>query len=175
MDDTVYRISCQNNMTGLCNDFHGIIDCIIDKRLYGHLRKLCIKNIGRDFFLIVQTFLIKPDLLDRNIVVYDMQLMSDGKISVLVTECGAQQIAESLYHFGNVCRTDRFGTPVDRFECIVQEMRVDLAFQCFQAGILCQDLIDIVLPDQALYLHGHLIKLPVQDPCLIHTVSIGFL
>ena len=74
----------------------------------------------------------------------------------------AQQCAEGLDHRGNILVAQRFGAPVDRIQCVVQEVRIDLAFQKFELRVLGQQLIDIVLLDQILHMHGHLVKAAVQ-------------
>ena len=41
-------------------------------------------------------------------------------------------------------------------------MRVDLAFQKFELGVLGQQLIDVVFLDKILHMRGHLVKAAVQ-------------
>lgn len=72
VDGMIFGISFQADMTGVCNDFHGIIDGIVNQWLNGHLRKFCIQDGFFDFLLIVQSLFIEPDPLNSDVVLYNL-------------------------------------------------------------------------------------------------------
>ena len=153
-------------MTGLRHLFHAVTDGIFYERLYGQRRHQDMMQIVGHQGDEVQTVL-EPYFLYRDVGADQLQLVVQFHQGLVIAEGGAEQRSERLRHHGYFRVFGCLCPPVDGFQRIIEEMRVDLGFHRLDLGFLAQQFIFIIRVHQGPDPGGHPVETLVKPPDLI--------
>ena len=118
---------------------------------------------------------LEPYFLYGNVGAHQFQLIVQLHQGLVIAECGAEQCPQRFRHHGYFRIFGRLCPPVNGFQRVIEEMRVDLGLQRLDLGLLAQQFIFVIGVHQSSYPGCHPVKtlMETSDLIIAGTVIVG--